>query len=94
MDVTPASDPSKRPRAKSALKSDAPKPVRKTLTTSRKKSPPAAAVVSATPDIAVDLNRMIETAAFYLAAERGFAPGHELEDWLEAERRIRAHYPL
>jgi hypothetical protein len=93
MDVTPASDPSKRPRAKSALKSDASKAVRKTLTTSRKKSPPAAAM-SATPDIAVDLNRMIETAAFYLAAERGFAPGHELEDWLEAERRIRALYPL
>lgn len=28
----------------------------------------------------------IEEAAFFKAAHRGFKPGHELDDWLEAER--------
>jgi len=31
---------------------------------------------------------MIEEAAYYLAEKRGFAPGHELEDWLQAEAQI------
>lgn len=28
----------------------------------------------------------IATAAYYKAEQRGFAPGHEAEDWVEAER--------
>jgi hypothetical protein len=32
--------------------------------------------------------RMIAEAAYYLAERRGFAPGHELEDWLAAEAEI------
>jgi hypothetical protein len=28
---------------------------------------------------------LIAITAYYLAEGRGFAPGHELEDWLEAE---------
>lgn len=31
---------------------------------------------------------MIEEAAYYLAEKRGFTPGHELEDWLQAEAQI------
>jgi len=31
---------------------------------------------------------MIAEAAYYRAACRGFEPGHELEDWLAAEREI------
>jgi hypothetical protein len=30
----------------------------------------------------------IATAAYYRAAKRDFAPGHELADWLAAEREI------
>jgi hypothetical protein len=26
--------------------------------------------------------------AYFIAAERNFAPGRELDDWLEAERRV------
>jgi hypothetical protein len=37
-----------------------------------------------------DLGGMIATAAYYLAAARNFTPGHELDDWLEAERSVRA----
>jgi hypothetical protein len=31
---------------------------------------------------------MIAEAAYYLAEKRGFVPGHELEDWRDAESRI------
>lgn len=33
---------------------------------------------------------LIERAAYFLAEQRGFEPGHELEDWCEAERDIDA----
>ena len=31
---------------------------------------------------------MIAEAAYYRAEKRGFAPGHDLDDWLEAEALI------
>lgn len=33
-----------------------------------------------------DREAWIATAAYYLAESRGFPPGSEVEDWLEAER--------
>lgn len=33
-------------------------------------------------------SRMIATAAYFRAERRGFAPGGELQDWLEAERDV------
>ena len=33
---------------------------------------------------------MIAVAAYYRAERRGFAPGHELEDWFAAEAEITA----
>ncbi len=37
----------------------------------------------------------IREAAYRKAEERGFAPGHELDDWLEAEREVdEASTPL
>jgi hypothetical protein len=33
-------------------------------------------------------HQQIQVAAYYLAEHRGFAPGHELEDWVAAEREI------
>ena len=33
--------------------------------------------------------RMIEVAAYYRAERRGFQPGAELDDWLQAEAEIR-----
>ena len=35
-----------------------------------------------------EIHRQIAEAAYYRAAGRGFAPGRELEDWLEAEAQI------
>lgn len=34
--------------------------------------------------------RMIAVAAYHKAERRGFAPGHEVEDWLKAEQEISA----
>jgi Protein of unknown function (DUF2934) len=31
--------------------------------------------------------------AFEIARQRGFAPGHELDDWLQAEREVEAGAP-
>ena len=33
---------------------------------------------------------MIAEAAYYCAEKRGFAPGEELQDWLEAEAQVKA----
>jgi hypothetical protein len=33
---------------------------------------------------------MIAVAAYFLAEQRGFAPGSDDDDWLEAEQRIDA----
>ena len=33
---------------------------------------------------------MIATAAYYRAEQRSFAPGQDLDDWLEAERQVHA----
>ena len=33
---------------------------------------------------------MIAEAAYYLAEKRGFAPGGELQDWIDAEAQIEA----
>jgi hypothetical protein len=32
---------------------------------------------------------MIRTAAYHLAEKRGFHPGAEMDDWLEAERDLK-----
>lgn len=35
----------------------------------------------------------IARRAYALAKQRGFSPGHELDDWLQAEREIEAGAP-
>lgn len=56
-------------------------------------APAPNAVVSATAtpvlsDASGERHAMIAEAAYYIAELRGFDPGHELEDWLCAEREI------
>lgn len=34
--------------------------------------------------------QLIAQAAYFIAERRGFAPGNELEDWLQAEAEIEA----
>jgi hypothetical protein len=35
---------------------------------------------------------MVAANAYHRAEKRGFEPGHELDDWLEAEREIKSIY--
>ena len=37
-----------------------------------------------------DTKKMIEVAAFFIAEKRGFAPGMQLADWLQAESSVEA----
>ncbi len=36
-----------------------------------------------------DFNSMVAEAAYYLAEQRGFSPGYEMDDWLAAEAHVR-----
>lgn len=37
-----------------------------------------------------ELKEAIAAAAYYKAEKRGFEPGHELLDWLEAEAEVKS----
>ena len=37
---------------------------------------------------AEELRKLIAEAAYYRAKKRGFAPGHEEEDWIQAEAEV------
>ncbi len=54
------------------------------LDTSAKKPPS----LSATPP-AEEIDRLIRETAYFKAEARGFAPGEELQDWLNAEQEVR-----
>jgi hypothetical protein len=36
-----------------------------------------------------EVQRLIAVAAYYRAEQRGFEPGHELDDWIAAEKEVR-----
>jgi hypothetical protein len=36
-----------------------------------------------------DVYKLIQESAYFKAKERGFAPGHEVQDWIEAEAEVR-----
>jgi hypothetical protein len=61
---------------------------RKTPEARQQGSDPAGAKTS--PEVSREerLN-MIRTAAYHLAEKRGFQPGAEMDDWLEAERDLK-----
>jgi hypothetical protein len=40
----------------------------------------------------INLDEEIRRFAYLLSERRGFAPGHEAEDWLAAENEIRQRY--
>jgi len=40
------------------------------------------------------LHHQIEVAAYFRAEHRGFAPGHAVDDWLEAERELEDQIAL
>ena len=58
---------------------------RRTTARPRKKTYPKF-TVSSLPN----RKEMVSEAAYYIAEQRGFLPGNEVEDWLLAERQIDA----
>lgn len=49
---------------------------------------PQNAATAGTSVDAAEREARIAVAAFFAAEARGFAPGRELDDWLQAERQI------
>jgi hypothetical protein len=100
MESTPDTSPAKRSRAKLKVASKDPvaaKPAAAKKPPAARKSPTAKPTQAETAIVAVtrepmpeDVGGMIAMAAYDLAAARNFAPGHELDDWLEAERMVNA----
>lgn len=85
MDVIPTGSTSRPVQGKSAkTKIDSPKPAAR----SRPAKVPGDQTEAAR--VHVDISQSIATTAYFLAAARNFEPGHELDDWLEAERQVRA----
>ena len=37
------------------------------------------------------ISMLISEAAYYKSEKRGFTSGHEVEDWLEAEKEIKSY---
>ena len=58
---------------------------RKATKKSTSPSKPGTSSIDITPE---ERWKMIAVAAYHKAEKRGFAPGHELNDWAEAEKEI------
>ncbi len=59
----------------------------------RRKTPRKAVPATLGPDTQIeksseDTRRRIAEAAYFRAKQRNFEPGHELEDWVEAESEV------
>ncbi len=65
------------------------RPMKKSPSRRKRKESPAT-VVSRPTYISKNNNRLerIALAAYYKAQARGFVPGHEIDDWLEAQAEI------
>jgi Protein of unknown function (DUF2934) len=100
-DTRAATNPAPHSREQQRRAAAATAPTSTAPIASRPVAKPAAPVVSAIStqpqratrtltsfDPASSREALIATAAYYRAQKRGFQPGHELEDWLAAEREI------
>ena len=77
----------KEPERRSVERRTAPKAAPKSTAKPPSFEIPAnnSARVHVSPD---ELRQLISEAAYYRAKQRGFAPGHELEDWIQAEAEV------
>ncbi len=79
----PAKKSSRKRNAKTTAKASGASG-RKASSRGRRKAAVEAAM-NVTPQVR---RQMIAEAAYFRAEARGFAPGHELEDWLAAEQEV------
>ena len=95
--------PTAAPKAASGTRSPASKPAAAPSSASSAKSgrpvapasrPSGGITVSTSGNTASKLSpeeiyRLIQESAYFKAKARGFAPGHEVQDWIEAEAEVR-----
>ena len=55
---------------------------------------PTTEVEVESPKTPEEIAEWIAVAAYYKAQERGFTPGNEVENWIEAEREIASKLDL
>ena len=73
-----------------------PVPARKPATkaapeTPRSRPPERGASGNAQPGLSPEeVYKLIQESAYFKAKARGFAPGHEVQDWIEAEQEVRS----
>ncbi len=68
-------------------KTSAETPAKPALKSAAPRKPAAPRRRSVTPE---ERYRLIQEAAYYRAEQRGFAAGHEVEDWIAAEAEVDA----
>ena len=76
-------EPERRSAERSAAPKAAPKSTAKPTAFGNPVNNTARADIS--PD---EVRKLISEAAYYRAKQRGFAPGHEVEDWIQAEAEV------
>jgi hypothetical protein len=64
-------------------------PAAKPPAAARPQVPKATSEKPSTPVSGEELQRLVAEAAYYRAQRRGFEPGYELQDWVEAEAEVR-----
>jgi len=88
--ATPAVEPSKKPTLTTKAKR-APKKVAPVVESTTLSDPVTDLAIESSVNYTSDqLRSLIATAAYYRAADRGFAPGNEVDDWLVAEQQVIA----
>lgn len=102
--ATPASTSTKTKSKKPSAESEKTAGGEKKPSAPRRKKTPATDSSASAPEVRIvgehlqqtagadahALFLMIATAAYYRAEQRSFAPGQDLDDWLEAERQVHA----
>lgn len=72
-----------------AGKKERPAPAKPPRAATKSRKAPSALPGEARVEITSDeLRKLVEEAAYYRAKQRGFAPGHEVEDWVQAEAEV------
>jgi hypothetical protein len=79
---SPVSKPAAAPSsAKSRVDAPAPRPAGGIAV-----NPSGSSVTKLSPE---EIYKLIQESAYFKAKARGFAPGHEVQDWIEAEAEVR-----
>jgi hypothetical protein len=89
--ATPKTAGTRSPASKAA---PAPRPVNSAADASASRPPAGGITVktagSSRPKLSPEeVYRLIQESAYFKAKARGFAPGHEVQDWIEAESEVR-----